>query len=35
MPNATYLMAADTGHFMHVQTPEIFLNLVMPFMKGI
>ena len=34
MPNAIYLLA-DTGHFMHVQTPEMFLELATPFMKGV
>ena len=33
MPNAKYILA-DTGHFMHVQTPEMFLELATPFMKG-
>ena len=34
MPNSTYILA-DTGHFMHVQTPEMFLDLATPFMKGV
>jgi 3-oxoadipate enol-lactonase len=33
IPNARYVLA-DTGHFMAVQTPELFLELVTPFLKG-
>jgi len=25
---------ADSGHFMHVQSPEAFVELVVPFLSG-
>jgi 3-oxoadipate enol-lactonase len=34
IPGATY-RELETGHFMHVQTPELFLDTVMPFVDGI
>ena len=30
---ASYI-EADSGHFMHVQSPELFAELVVPFLKG-
>jgi 3-oxoadipate enol-lactonase len=27
-------VAADTGHFMHLQTPQLFAETVLPFFKG-
>lgn len=33
IPGARYVLA-DTGHFMAVQTPELFLELVQPFLRG-
>lgn len=33
IPNARYI-EADSGHFMHVQTPELFMQMVMPFLRG-
>jgi 3-oxoadipate enol-lactonase len=33
IPNARYV-EADSGHFMHVQTPELFMQMVMPFLRG-
>jgi 3-oxoadipate enol-lactonase len=33
IPGATYV-EAETGHFMAVQTPELFLELVQPFLRG-
>src|SRR5688500_16140515 len=32
IPNARYL-EADSGHFMHVQSPELFAELALPFLK--
>jgi 3-oxoadipate enol-lactonase len=33
IPKGVYLLA-DTGHFMHVQTPDKFLELLTPFLKS-
>lgn len=33
IPGAQYILA-DTGHFMAVQTPGLFLDLVLPFLRG-
>ena len=33
LPNARYV-EADSGHFMHAQTPEMFAQLVVPFLQG-
>jgi 3-oxoadipate enol-lactonase len=32
VPGARYA-EADSGHFMHVQTPELFLQMVLPFLR--
>ena len=33
IPGAVY-QELDTGHFMHVQTPELFLDSVLPFLSA-
>jgi 3-oxoadipate enol-lactonase len=33
IPGAKYLLA-DTGHFMNLQTPQLFADTVVPFFKG-
>jgi len=33
IPDARYV-EADSGHFMHVQSPELFAELAVPFLKG-
>jgi 3-oxoadipate enol-lactonase len=33
IPNARYV-EADSGHFMHAQTPALFAQMVMPFLLG-
>jgi 3-oxoadipate enol-lactonase len=33
IPGARYV-EADSGHFMHAQTPELFAQTVMPFLRG-
>ena len=33
IPGATYV-EAESGHFMHAQTPELFTSMVVPFLKG-
>lgn len=33
IPNSTYV-ELDTGHFMHVQSPELFLEHALPFLTG-
>ena len=33
IPGAKYVLA-DTGHFMNVQTPHLFVDTVVPFFKG-
>ena len=33
IPNARYV-EAESGHFMHAQTPELFTQLVVPFLLG-
>ncbi len=33
IPGARYV-EADSGHFMHVQSPELFAELVVPFVRG-
>ena len=33
IPGARYV-EAESGHFMHVQTPELFMQMVMPFLRG-
>jgi hypothetical protein len=30
---AKYVLA-DTGHFMNVETPQLFVDTVLPFFKG-
>jgi len=30
---ATYVLA-DTGHFMNVETPQLFVDTVIPFFRG-
>lgn len=34
IPGVQYV-EADSGHFMHVQTPELFTQLVLPFLRGV
>ena len=33
LPKARYV-EADSGHFMHAQSPEMFTQLVVPFLLG-
>jgi 3-oxoadipate enol-lactonase len=33
IPGARY-MEAESGHFMHVQSPELFTGLIVPFLRG-
>ena len=33
LPNVKYV-DAESGHFMHAQTPELFTSMVVPFLKG-
>jgi 3-oxoadipate enol-lactonase len=33
LPNGKYLLA-DTGHFMNVQTPQLFADTLLSFFKG-
>ena len=33
IPGSTYVLA-DTGHFMNVETPQLFVDTVLPFFKG-
>ena len=33
IPGSEYV-EAETGHFMAVQTPELFLELALPFLRG-
>ena len=33
IPRAKYV-EAESGHFMHAQTPELFTGMVVPFLKG-
>ena len=33
IPGAKYVLA-DTGHFMNVETPQLFVDTVLPFFKG-
>ncbi len=33
LPGSTYV-EAETGHFMHLETPQLFVDTVVPFFKG-
>ena len=33
IPGARFV-EAESGHFMHAQTPELFTSMVVPFLKG-
>ena len=33
LKNSTYVLA-DTGHFMALQTPQLFVDTLLPFFKG-
>ena len=33
LPGSQYL-EAETGHFMHLETPQLFVDTVVPFFKG-
>jgi hypothetical protein len=33
LKNSKYVLA-DTGHFMALQTPQLFVDTLMPFFKG-
>jgi hypothetical protein len=33
LANSKYVLA-DTGHFMALQTPQLFVDTVLPFFKG-